>query len=95
MRSANDGWIVVDARDQNRQLLLHYDGTQWQQVYAPQTPFPNTGAPLLSLSINSLVLTSLDEGWAVGSLIHQSGQSDTEAALLLHYQHGVWSLYQG
>lgn len=60
MLSATDGWAVGATRASNASpayaLLLHYDGTSWQQVALPQR----------YESLEDTFMVSPSEGWAVG-----------------------------
>jgi photosystem II stability/assembly factor-like uncharacterized protein len=59
--------------------ILHYDGDKWNLV--------DTG--IRSVHLESLDMVSPDEGWAVG---REDRSANTEG-VILHYQHGKWSVY--
>ncbi|MGE5334051.1 MAG: hypothetical protein ACM3N4_05070, partial [Nitrososphaerota archaeon] len=103
MRSAHDGWII--AQDQNQRpgitasgierhtILLHYDGSSWKQVQAP-----NTGG-------DASVITGMsfagDSGWACGYIAALPGNTIQDSdipsfgsPMLWQYSNGEWALYQ-
>jgi hypothetical protein len=63
-------------------VILHYTGGQWTVV---QT--------ITGVELTSVVMTSPDEGWAVGQrdFVTASQEGLDNTPLLLHYLHGVWS----
>lgn len=104
MRSADDGWII--AQDQNqrpgvtasgierRAILLHYDGSSWKQVAAP-----NVGGD--ASAITGMAFAG-DAGWACGYVaalpsgqdIQDSDVPSYGSPMLWTLHDGAWSLYQ-
>lgn len=73
MVSADDGWAVGSPHSYvsgvgHNDIILHYDGSAWQQ----------TASPDLTNSLNGVAMTSATDGWAVGDdgviLHYSSGQ---------------------
>jgi hypothetical protein len=105
MRSPSDGWIVGaqsnirpgnTASDYQQQtILLHYDGSHWSQVSAP-----DTGTPVNA--VTGLAFTSEGSGWAAGYVSNISPSQtvqDTDilaqaSPMLWSYHDGAWHLYQ-
>ncbi len=90
MTSMTDGWSAGPQgglAPLPLATMLHYNGRRWSEVRMPM--LTNTGA-----MINRIAMISATEGWAVGSLTRAGiGTSDVTTPLILHYQHGAWSLY--
>ena len=104
MRSADDGWII--AQEQNQRpgitasgierdtILLHYDGSSWKQVAAP-----NVGGDASEITGVSF---AGDAGWACGYVaalpdgqtIQDSDVPSYGSPMLWTYQNGAWVLYQ-
>lgn len=89
MRSASDGWAAgPESGLEPRPLatILHYTGGRWTAVRVPV----RSG---MEATITRIMMLSATEGWAVGSLRRfGSDAPDDTTPLLLHYQHGGWTL---
>jgi hypothetical protein len=83
----DDVWVVGYAQDgdQARTLILHWDGTQWEQVDSPN---PGAGNNLLY----DITAVSPTDMWAVGG--YEVGESDYEP-LTLHWDGTQWSTVDG
>ncbi len=84
----------MSLEDLGRQVLLHYDGIQWQVAYVPQAPLQDTPSESPIVTVDDIAMISPDEGWAVGKYTRGISQGSEIETVLLHYQYGVWSLYQ-
>lgn len=81
MLSPNNGWAIAqDYNPQNPDLqnvLLHYDGTQWQYV-RPKLPANSI--------LTHLSFSTPDDGWAVGFTSTSKGA----VSLMVKYTNGTW-----
>jgi len=66
-------------------FVLHWDGSSWTEVPAPETPVGGTGARFYG--IDSL---APDDVWAVGSRVYPEVVGVDEAATALHWNGSEW-----
>lgn len=90
-RTPTDVWAVGNSSDgrSGRTLILHWNGERWHITPSPSPPpAPASGRPYATL--NAVVATSPDNGWAVGESanVAPAGQSQT---LVLHWDGRRWS----
>lgn len=96
MRSAADGWITVSqGSPASTPLLLRYDGAHWNVVALPN---------LLHSAewyLTGLAFTPAGELWAIGVRLSDAttgapdghgGFTPTITPVILHEQHGIWSV---
>jgi hypothetical protein len=93
MVSSREGWAVGSAYVSGQvyaPLILHYTGSRWERIPDPS----NTALQARTAGLQQVSMVSTSEGWAVGSLERETPQPDgsTDAAFILHYQHGSWRL---
>jgi hypothetical protein len=82
--SASDAWAVgfwsSDASNQqNKSLVLHWNGKSWARVASP--------SPAQDQGLTSVTATSASDAWAVGSAGNRLGVS----SLILHWNGTKWS----
>lgn len=81
---ATDGWVV------------HYDGHRWTAQPIPASLEPDKNP----VQLQSVSMTSPNEGWAVGVAQKPILQgtppppNEIDAGVILHYLNGQWSLYR-
>jgi hypothetical protein len=92
--SASDIWAVGYTNDgggatgQSFNLILHYDGTSWTEVAAPNPiPDPNPGDYPVTNELYAVHAISANNVWAVGHLYTYS----LEHAVTLHWNGTQWS----
>src|SRR5262249_27108341 len=78
--SLNDAWGISPGQPcSSYGQILHWDGSQWNAVLPPNTPY----------GLADIKMVSTDDGWAVGDSC-----SSTEP-LLLHYDGSSWTPVPG
>ncbi|HLV99177.1 MAG TPA: hypothetical protein VKT82_10945 [Ktedonobacterales bacterium] len=94
MVSSTDGWAVGSTNtstNNTESLILHYTGTQWDQISAPT----NQNLHTLSSSLQRVFMVSASEGWAIGNatVTENNAQGATTAyrAFILHYSGDHWA----
>jgi hypothetical protein len=99
MRTSTDGWIILGTGVNFQQSdTLRYDGTKWQVARLPINPDSE------AVRINSIAMTSADDGWAVGDRVTSNAnlagtanaggdRPDPTLPLLLQFQNGAWNVY--
>ena len=92
--STNDIWAVGFTNDgngfssQSFNLILHYNGTSWTEVPAPNPiPDPNPGDYPVTNELYAVHAISANNVWAVGHLMTYS----LEHAVTLHWNGTTWS----
>lgn len=93
MVSRREGWAVGSAYVSGQvyaPLILHYTGSVWERIPDPS----NDELQARTAGLQQVSMVSASEGWAVGNLERETPQPDgsTNAAFILHYQHGSWHL---
>jgi hypothetical protein len=84
--SSSDVWAAGEAGPgtayaPNSTLIVHWDGTAWTRVASP-------GPSALDLTLNSLSMDSVTDGWAVGDVYHPKTNAVTPVAL--HWNGTSW-----
>ena len=92
--SPTDIWAVGFTNDgngfesQSFNLILHYDGTSWTEIPAPNpVPDPNPGGYPVSNELYAVHAISANDVWAVGHLFTYT----LEFATILHWDGTQWS----
>ena len=80
MLSPAEGWAVGDNQGATS-AIYHYTGGAWH--------LENVA---VNQSLSGITMISPDEGWALGG--ERIITNGDEAAVILHYAHGVWSIYK-
>ncbi len=83
MVSASDGWAVGSAQGAQDPLIVHYNGSHWEQMTNP------SGTRVLASAswLTQVVVLSATEGWAVGGFTDFNNHT---FGLILHYTNGLW-----
>ena len=84
--SASDAW-AVGATDAGGTLIVHWNGSSWQQV-----PSPSTGPHGSYTNLSGVAATAVDNAWAVGSSTWFSGDRTVGRAVILHWNGATWKL---
>ena len=77
--SANEGWAVGYDWENQRGVLLHYEGGTWTSVTPPSV------SP--DWFLTGVHFTSANQGWAVGGATYGTNY----IGVLLHYSGGTWT----
>src|SRR5690349_24392787 len=80
MLSSTEGWAAGDNQGA-ASAIYHYTGGAWH--------LENVA---VNQSLETIAMVSPDEGWALGA--ERIIAVGNEAAVILHYAHGVWSIYK-
>lgn len=80
MVSSTEGWAAGDIQGRVS-TLYHYSSGKWQL-----SPFA------VNQSLSKIKMVSAGEGWAIGASRYVV--NDNEAAVILHYVHGAWTIYK-
>lgn len=88
MYSATDGWLVLTSTQQGNFIVLHYDGSNWQQV---QSPFQSS--ELIFYQFNKIATNGPDDLWVAGNHTDDSGNSGGQNMVIAHYSAGQWSTF--
>jgi hypothetical protein len=80
MLSASEGWAAGDNHGA-ASAIYHYTGGVWH--------LENIA---VNQSLQAIAMVSPDEGWALGA--ERIIAVGDEAAVILHYAHGVWTIYK-
>lgn len=95
MRSAADGWITVSqGSPASTPLLLRYDSARWDVVALPDLPHS------AEWYLTGLAFTPAGDLWAIGVRLSDAsggaafggGYVPTITPVILHQQHGTWSV---
>ena len=90
-RASDDVWAVghstsAASADRAEALVLHWDGSSWDQV-----PVPDSGAA--GDQLLGIAFAGPEEIWAVGtSLLDSAGADDQHAALALRWDGSAWQV---
>lgn len=68
-------------------VLLHHEQGRWSQAALP-TFNPNWGA----IELNSIVMVSANEGWAVGNSVLPPNANGVQVGIVLHFLNGQWAV---
>jgi hypothetical protein len=83
--SADDIWAVgywSDPPGQSQALIVHWNGSFWQTVAAPKTPFGS--------ELRSVTVISKNDIWA-GGLRGNEAPGPTQASFLIHWNGSSWT----
>jgi hypothetical protein len=87
--SATNAWAVGSydnsANTSTQTLIVHWNGTAWQQVPSPSPGGPGAGH---ASALNGIVATSATDAWAVGYYINST--THLSQALIVHWNGTSW-----